>query len=208
MLRRPRSGRIIGMTKLVGLDDDLEIEEVTISRAVDGDYDVLRSFSAVITCGENSEGECLEAGVITGFVGWRVFNEDVWEAADAISADAEVLGAAAREIIEWLGDEYWIDTVLFVDRVGLHPEFRGRRRLRTIVERMIDLLRLDRDSTVIVTQPEPQRKKGRPYPDGPVRDDTLAHLTAAHEATGFRRWRHSSVWWLPGPLGATEEPAS
>jgi hypothetical protein len=179
MLRRPRSGRIIGMTKLVGLDDDLEIEEVTISRAVDGDYDVLRSFSAVITCGENSEGECLEAGVITGFVGWRVFNEDVWEAADAISADAEVLGAAAREIIEWLG-----------------------------VERMIDLLRLDRDSTVIVTQPEPQRKKGRPYPDGPVRDDTLAHLTAAHEATGFRRWRHSSVWWLPGPLGATEEPAS
>lgn len=196
------------MARPLDLDDDLDIEDVTISRPIDGGYDVLRSFSAVITCGESDEGEPLEAGVIVGFVGWRILYEDVREAADPISSDVEVLGAAARQIIEWLGDEYFIDTVLFVDRVGLHPEFRGRRRLRTIVERVIDLLRLDRESTVIVTQPEPQLEKGGPYPDGPLRDDALARLIAAHEATGFRRWRRSTVWWLPGPLDTTDEPAT
>ena len=87
-----------------------------------------------------------------------------------------------------------------VDRVALMPKYRGQRLVRTIVERIIALLRLNRESTLVVLQPEPQQESGGPYPYGAVRDAALAKLREAHNATGFQQWRDSDVWWLQDGL--------
>lgn len=188
----------MSLTNKDELRDDLFIDAIEVF----GYYeDTFRDFTAQIKIIE-ADDDPVVIGKSSGWIGWHIEGEDIWYSADAIDSDAATLGAAASEIIEWLEEngDVWIDTILFIDRVKLKKQYRGHRLVRTIIERLIDFLRLNRDSTLVVLQPEPQQEQGGPYPVSPVRDAALAKLRAAHDATGLQQWRDSDVWWLPGDL--------
>lgn len=94
----------------------------------------------------------------------RPFDGSV-DAADAISADAEPLGAAAVAIIEAHPDAF-VDNVLLIDRMHLDPKWRGNQLSGAIITDLLALLRLDADSTVVVLRPESQKPAGGPYDNG------------------------------------------
>ena len=79
----------------------------------------------------------------------------------------------------------------------LDPKWQGNRLSGPIITDLLVLLRLDAKSTVVVLQPEPQKPEGGPYDDGSERDQALARLTAAHQASGFEPWHQTGNWWLP-----------
>jgi len=185
------------------VDPDLIETSVDISRAVNGGVDVLREFSASI--GYSVEAGLDEIGLVSGWIGWRIDGEDLLDAADAISSDAEQLGSVAVAIIDAHPDAF-IDNVLLIDRMHLAPQWRGNRLSGAILADLLSLLRLDADSTVVVLQPEPQQSVLQPEPqqstggsmdDGAERDKALARLTSAYRASGLEPWRQSVVWWLP-----------
>jgi hypothetical protein len=176
------------------VDPDLIETSVEISRPIDGGVDVLRQFNASIGYSTRSGPD--EIGIVSGWIGWGIDDEDLLDAADAISSDAEQLGAAAAEIIDAHPDAL-IDNVLLIDRMHLVPRWRGNRMAGVIVADLLSLLRLDVASTVVVLQPEPQASTGGPINDGPERDKALARLTSAYRASGLEPWRQSVVWWLP-----------
>ena len=79
--------------------DPARIEtSVDIRRPFDGGVDVLRQFDAVVEY--RTETGYDQMGAIRGWIGWQIEGEDLYDAADAISADAEPLAAAAVAIIE------------------------------------------------------------------------------------------------------------
>jgi len=178
--------------------DDLEPElietDVQIRRPIDGGVDVLRQFVAGVEYHGESGPE--EVGQVCGWIGWSISEEDLADAADAISADAEQLGSAAADIIDTYPENF-VDAALLVDRMHLDPKWRGRRLSGLIIINLMELLRLDPGSTVVVLQPEPQSPQGGPYDDGPERDEAMVHLHAGYRASGLEPWRDSLVWWRP-----------
>ena len=176
------------------IDPNLIETSMDISRPIDGGVDVLRQFSASIGYSNDSGPE--EIGIVSGWIGWRIDDEDLLDAADAISTDAEQLGAAVDAIIDAHPDAF-VDNVLLIDRMYVAPQWRGNRLSGGIIADLMSLLRFDADSTVVVLQPEPQASTGGPIDDGPERDKALARLTSAYRASGLEPWRRSVVWWLP-----------
>lgn len=176
------------------IDPGLIETSVDIRRPIDGGVDVLRQFDAVVEYSTDIGYD--QIGTVRGWIGWQITDEDLYDAADAISADAEPLGAAAVAIIEAHPDAF-IDNVLLIDRMHLDPKWRGNRLSGAIIDDLLALLRFDPDSTVVVLQPEPQRPTGGLYDDGPERDQALARLTAAYRASGLEPWHQTAIWWLP-----------
>ncbi|WP_051136683.1 hypothetical protein [Luteimicrobium xylanilyticum] len=173
---------------------DLQVRITGIDRT-EADADVfLRTFSAVVdAC---SPLQMVEIGMVRGWIGWGALDEDVQDAADAISSDAEALGATAAQIIG-AHPEQWVDSVVLVDRMHLEPRWRHQRLSGRILADLIDLLRLGRDSTVLVLQPEPQKPSGGPYDDGAKRDAALHSLRRSYANSGLEAWRDGDVWWWP-----------
>jgi hypothetical protein len=180
------------------MDDAIDAElietSIDIRRPVDGGADVLRQFHASVEY--STETGYDQIGTVTGWIGWRIEDEDLYGAADAISADAEPLGAAAAAIIDAQPDAV-IDNVLLIDRMHLEPQRRGNRLSGAIIDDLLALLRFDPESTVVVLQPEPQKPTGGPFDDGPERDEALARLTAAYRSSGLEPWRRTEIWWRP-----------
>jgi hypothetical protein len=180
------------------MNDDVDLDfiesSVTIYRAADGGVDLLREFSAEVAL--STEEGPKEIGSVCGWIGWNVRGEDVHDAADAISTDAETLGAAAAAIMDNRPDAF-VDTVLLIDRMHLDPDWRGRRLSGAIIDDLLSLLRLDPETTAVVLQPEPQRPEGGPMADGPERAAALARLQAAYRLSGLEPWDGSVVWWRP-----------
>jgi hypothetical protein len=176
------------------VDPDYIETSLSIRRPIDGGVDVLRQFDAIVEFRTESGPEAI--GSVTGWIGWQIGDEDLHDAVDAISADAEPLGAAAAAIIE-ANPEQFIDNVLLIDRMHLDPQWRGNRLSGAIIADLLALLRLNPDSTVVVLQPEPQQPAGGPYDDGPERDAALSRLTAACRDSGLERWRNTVVWGRP-----------
>ena len=177
--------------------ETVTVSGLYIGRPVDGGYDVLRQFSADVEHLGEDDAEPHAIGMVTGWIGWRVWNENIWKAADAISSAAEPLGAVADEVrAELAEDGIGIAAVLLMDRMTLKPQWRGNRLTRRIVADLVALLRLPEDATLVLTMPEPQRTTGGPYPDGPERNEAQARLCAAVEKAGFSQWKDSAVWWF------------
>lgn len=175
--------------------DPARIEtSVNIRRPLAGDIDLLRQFDAVVEY--STESECEDLGSVRGWISWRIEGDDLYDAADSISSDAEPLGAAAVAIIEAHPDAF-VESVVLIDRMHLKPEWRGNRLSGAIIRDLLALLRLDAESTVVVLQPEPQKPEGGPYDDGAQRDQALARLEAAYRASGLEQWSHTAIWWLP-----------
>ncbi|OZC85021.1 hypothetical protein CH274_05395 [Rhodococcus sp. 06-418-5] len=168
---------------------------VTVHRPIDGGVDILRAFSCEIELATDDE----RAGAfISGWIGWNVSDEDIADAADAISTDASGLGAIAAEIRDSHPD-HWVDSVLLIDRMFLHESKRGKRLTRLLIEEVVAFFRLDPYSTAITLQPEPQAKSGGPLPDGAERDAALASLQSAYTSSGLSPWNGSPIWWRPFP---------
>ncbi|UFN45185.1 hypothetical protein [Nocardioides okcheonensis] len=178
--------------------DELEMDLIDVTlwicRPIDGGVDVLRQFSADVQYEGTSQG--VDIGQVHGWIGWSIADENVADAGDAICYDAMQLGTAAQEIIDGHLDTY-IDSALLIDRMHLHPEWRGRRMSGLIISRVLDLLRLTPGETAVVLHPEPQQPTGGPYVDGPERDDAMSRLHAAYRASGLTPWRDGPVWWRP-----------
>lgn len=171
------------------IDTDFIGTTAVISRPIDGGIDVLRQLQVDIEYGDESIG-----GII-GWIGFEIGDEDMQDAGDAISYDAEALGVAAADIME--RTTIWPRHALLLQHIGLREEYRGHRLTGVIVKDLMALLRLEPDETLVLFQPEPQRPEGGPYENGPERDAALTRLEAAYRASGFERWRDSLVWWLP-----------
>lgn len=169
---------------------------VHVRRAMDSGVDVLRQFSAEVNYYVSDTGDDISLGTVRGWIGWRIADEDIHDAADAISSDAEALGGIAAAIMRERPD-LWIDSVLMVDRIYLEPAYRGNRLTGAIMTDLLDLLRLDVESTLVLLYPEPQRPEGGPMENGPDRDRALARMQTAYRASGFEPWGDSRVWWLP-----------
>jgi len=165
-----------------------------VFRPIDGGADVLREFVASI--GYSTESGPEDIGSVREWIGWRIDDGDLRDAADAVTSDAEQLGATAAAIID-AHPESFIDTVLLIDRMHLAPQWRGNRLSGIHHRRHMSLLSLDAKSTVVVLQPEPQAPGGGPMDDGPGRDQALARLKSAYRASGLEPWRGSAVWWRP-----------
>lgn len=176
------------------IDPELLSTTVTVYRPIDGGVDLLRQFIADV--GYRGEDDEEGIGSVTGWIGWQILDQDVHDAADEISSDAEILGQAAAQIIDDYPENY-IDTVLLIDRMHLDAKWRGHRLSGAIINDLMALLRLDNESTAVVLQPEPQRPKGGPMPYGPERDRAMARLEAAYEESGLQRWADTIVWWRP-----------
>lgn len=164
-----------------------------ISRADDGGVDVLRQLHVDVEC--LTESDTVSIGGIIGWIGFEIGDEDMADVADAISYDAGVLGAAAADIME--RTTIWPRHALLLQHIGLNQKYRGLRLTGEIVQDLMALLRLDRDETLVLFQPEPQRPEGGPYDNGPERDTAMSKLHAAYRASGFQPWRDTLVWWLP-----------
>jgi hypothetical protein len=136
-------------------------------------------------------------GSIRGLIGWRIEGVTLWDAADAISTEADLLGWAADEIIESLADgpDVYVDTVVMIEMLQLEPEFRGPCLTKGIIDELVEMLALEPTTTLLVLQPEPQKDEGGPLPDGPERDAALARLRRAYEGQGFVRLGDTPVWW-------------
>lgn len=167
---------------------------VEIRRPFDGGVDVLRRFDASVEYNTESGNE--QIGNICGWIGWQIEDDDLYDAADAISADAEPLGAAASAIVEAHPGSF-IDNVVLIDRMYLAPQWRGNRLSGAIIGDLLALLRFEPKSTVVVLQPEPQKPTGGPYNYGAERDEALASLTAAYRISGLEPWRQTMIWWRP-----------
>jgi hypothetical protein len=173
----------------------IDVRITQIDRVLDSESSFLREFSADVV-DDNSSAPPAVLGMVSGWLGLDALDEDVHDAADAVSSDAEALGATASEIIA-AHPEQWIDTVVLVDRMWLEPQWRHRRLTGRILADLVDLLRLDHNSTVVVLQPEPQREEGGPYEYGPARDAAMAALRQGYTNSGLEAWRGGDVWWWP-----------
>lgn len=173
---------------------DLITTSATVDWADDGGYDLFRLISVSVNF--IGESETHEIGRLTGLIGWGLSTDEIVEASDAISTEAAELGWAAAKISE-AHPEMWCDTVVILQLLELQPAYRGNRLTGAVVASLLDLFRLQLDSTVVVLKPEPQGAGGGPLPDGPVRDAAMRRLCSAYSGYGFRQWEESPIWWIP-----------
>lgn len=178
----------------------IELDFITttahVYRTTDGGVDVLRQlYLDVLHEGEDDQEP---VGQLTAWIGWGIADEDIQDCADAISADAEILGSAAADIMSKRSD-LWIDAVLLIDRIFVEERYRGNRLTKTIIADVMSLFRLPEESTLVVLQPEPQGPDGGYMPDGVDRDGAMRKLCDAYRESGLESWSGSSVWWRPIP---------
>lgn len=180
------------------LIDDLIIRDVVVTRVVE--QDVLRYFAATIELYDRYggwESGFRPIGRVAGLVAWLYDDDDICDAADQIDDDATTLAWNAEEIREWLLVEHDIpvETIVTIDMIRLEPAFRGHRLTAQVMGEVLDVLRLDPRTTLIVAIPYPQQEDGGPMPTGRASSAAFKRLKAAYTASGFRRWRRTSVWW-------------
>lgn len=169
---------------------------LSLSRAHGDEFNNLRWFVASVSFDDLELPEPVNIGSITGWLTRDVYEIDLFEAADAISSDAEPLGGAAEQIIDAHPHEL-IDSVIMIDRMRLVDEWRGHRLSGILTANLMNLLQVEPTETVVVLQPEPQKPGVGPMDYGDERDSAMARLHAAYWESGFRQWREGPVWWLP-----------
>ncbi|MCP3424815.1 hypothetical protein NBM05_01900 [Rothia sp. AR01] len=180
--------------------------EATLLEGHSDPYGVLRCLDASIMSYDDAGSA--EIGNLTGWLGRGVGSldpEEVWDAADSISAHAEALGAAARQI---LAASDRLDDVLLVDRITLEERYRGQKLMGRILDELAHVLQLHEDTLLVLTLPEPlSLDGGGRLDDGPERNAGLDKLQTACRRAGMEPWNDGPVWWRSdtvkqtGPLG-------
>ncbi len=185
-------------------EDCPRIDFVELS-ALYPEQELFQEFAADIHHEDGVGGDSLGTmGRVSGLVGWdaALWGEPgaLWSTADVISDEVAEHGKQAEQIFDSLLDRDAADVrhLLILNRVRLHPEYRGRRLLGQIVDNILEILPLEPEQTLVTTWPEPQDPDGHFSDNWPGRGDALVHMRAAHEAAGFQRWRDSRIWWRVG----------
>ena len=183
------------------LVDLIEVNEIRVERAVDGGVDVFRVFTADVMRVDTRDSEVI--GDISGWIGWNMAKEDVFDCADAVSMDAATLGWVAAEIIPWCARTAHVAVrdLIFIDTIRLDPTFRGNRVSGAIVDQLLGLLRIRSERTLVELIPEPQDEDGDELEPGAAHDAAARKVQNAFEACGFQRWPESGVWWRLGVDG-------
>jgi hypothetical protein len=173
------------------------IEIVSIARLGDDQEDVLRSFQADVMVHDIEAGELTRIGSVQGLIAFESTQIELAMAADAISTDALTLAHAADEIRRSLDNyaEVTPTTVLLVDLIRIKPMWRGSRICGHIISQLLQVLRLDPESALVVLEPEPQFENGGRMRKGPRRTAALAHLRETYVDAGFLKWHRGPVWW-------------
>lgn len=175
--------------------DEYALQSEVMVRSESASEGVLANFVAHFYYRDDSDEE-QAIGMITGWIGWSIAEDDLADAADAVSADSAYIGRIAADALDAVReDDPFVDDVLLIDRLQIEPEYRGRGLLAGMVDKLIETLRLGVNGCVVVTEPEPQRPGGGPYPDGAVRDRALAGLTRSLSASGFEHWPSERAMW-------------
>lgn len=180
------------------LIEQIEVDEIVIERAPDGGVDVFRIFNADVLRVDTESSEVI--GDISGWIGWNMADEDVFDCADAVSEDAATLGWIASEILTWQAKRSGvaIRDLVFIDTIRLEPGFRGKRLSGAIIDQLLGLLRLRNPTTLVELIPEPQDEDGDELPAGPEGDIARQKVRDRFESAGFQRWPNSGVWWRMG----------
>jgi GNAT superfamily N-acetyltransferase len=169
--------------------------DVRISSDNRDDYEMLAPFYASFYTRDDADEE-VDVGGMTGWIIWSADGEDLATAADSLDADAAYIGGVAHRIMDELReDDPFLDDALLLDRVWIERPWRGTGLLGQMLERLLELLRLDVSGCVVVTEPEPQRDGGGPYPGGPIRDAAMEGLVRSLSAAGFERYREERAMW-------------
>jgi hypothetical protein len=183
------------------------------------DFDPLRGFTAEYYL-DDETGAQSNLGHITGWICWRCLDERLFDAGDALSGDAHYITYAAERILDTLLHQedvfrdFPIEDAVLIDRISIEEEFRGMGYLPVMIDELVNVLRLNVNGCVLVTQPEPQRPEGGPYGHGPIRDRARAGLLRSLLPAGFAPWSEDeAIWWqliearLPANSG-TEVPVA
>lgn len=160
------------------------------------EYDLLAMFVATFE-ERDDDGESIEVGSIMGWVGWSVGEENIFDAADSVSADSAHIGYVASLALDKVRkSDPFVDDVLLLDRLYIEPAHRGRGLLSPMVRALVRTLRLHVAGCVVVAEPEPQRPDGGPYPDGEQRDAAMAGLVRSLAAAGLTHWPEDKAMWM------------
>lgn len=106
---------------------------VTLSPATTDFTENLRAFHSEVHCPTEDEAGPLRIGTVTGWVSPYCDPFHTWEAADSLSARAELL-ATGYVALERGGELPAHDHVMLVDRATIAPGYRDDRLLRRMLE--------------------------------------------------------------------------
>ena len=182
-------------------DDDTVLQCAITLHDLGEDVDPLREFTAVFSH-DDQTGTDHRVGQIDGWICWRCLDDRLLDAADGLSGDAHYIADVAEQMLHQLAwDDSPIEDVVLMDRIFIEPSYRGRNLLPDMISQLIRLFRLDVNGCIVVTEPEPQRPDGGPYPDGPIRDRAMQGLHKTLTSAGLEPSPEGSdAWWklIPG----------
>lgn len=180
-------------------NDDLQqsiLTEITSYSSMWDENEYLRPFSSSFSVEDSeNETESKYIGAITGWFGISVVDRPIRIEADSISADSATIGGVAQDFLdaqEW-GEDH-VEHILLLDRMSIKTEYRGQGLLLPMVDTLITSFGFHKAGCLLVTEPEPQKPGGGPYPDGAKRSKALAGLKRSLKAAGFVRWRKGTCY--------------
>lgn len=174
--------------------ESVDVEEVCISRAVDGQAGLYRDFTAQVVVFNNDADESLPLGVVSGWIGWHLSWWEIFDGADAISSDAERMGSVAGEIHLQHARRPKAErrNVILLDTVEILPEAHNHRTLARVIEQLGDVLQLEPDRTLVTVFCDPENL-ALVDAEGSLWSPEAA--TGALGDAGFLRWKDTDVWW-------------
>lgn len=177
--------------------------EISIYSSNWEEYAYLRPFTCNFQLSESDDDDKNKyLGVITGWFGISVLDRPISVEADAISADSASIGSVAEDILDaqdWSED--LIEHVVLIDRISIEPSYRGQGMLSRMIETLVSSFGFQKAGCLLVTQPEPQKPGGGPYPNGAKRSKALAGLKLSLEAAGFMAWEQGLCYSRTIPVG-------
>lgn len=168
-------------------------------------YDQLRQVRATVGYRGGDDPALDEVGIVTGWAS-RSFDPALLAAAgDVVGPQATVLTLVAEEIID-AHPGMPVAAVLLVDRVALNREWRGHGLSTAIIDKLLTVLQLDPDWTLVLLKPEPLDPDGSgPLQPGHERDTAMVKLRALLYAADYRPWKRGLAWWRPLPTVDDED---
>lgn len=183
------------------LADDIALHRLQVSielrREPMDKYDQMRRLTGTVLYREGDSPEAEPIGLVAGWLS-RDFDPELLAAAgDSAGPGAGVLTFFAEEIMK-AEPGLPFPAALLVDRVVLDQPWRGRGISPAILARVLSVLQLDPQRTLILFKPEPLAADGcSPLEPGHGRDTATVKLRAVAHAADYRPWKRGLVWWRP-----------
>lgn len=178
--------------------ESVDVEDVCINRAIDGEAGLYRGFTAQVVVFNADADESMPLGEVTGWIGWHLSAREIIDGADAISSDAERMGSVAGEIHLQDARQPRVDrrNIILIDTVEVWPSAHNHGALGRIVQQFGEVLQLQPEQTLAVVFCDPQSLSLLDANATPLPQETAE---AALRDSGFLRWDDTDVWWRSLP---------